>query len=1057
MNTGRAGPVAEPVKLGLSTARTQYQEVTPWAAFREIPDNVLGMAGATGDNAVVAYIEDITSRKGIEAPVEGRMLVMATQTLFDLDKFKQHLSKVDPRAGGEATHANSVHGQGTSNASVGLGRPDLTGQTMIVRREARRADDPVRAHYPVKQSVIRFGDHANHQYEQQSGDTGRATLAGDMLVYPDKRQNAAVPYMASFAAYSDEPEPADVRSYTAEVLNTLSGATQTMLLDDTKWAVDPDDMPAPRDLCDGLITDVHKALKRLAEATGTPYDEVVSGDAVVYFFWNLRDEVCINEHGKLCVDGVPATVRMASSYLPHDSPTRALLSAKAVRMPDPARSTMVFQGDEVCVADHWVTEMVQEGALARVMHKPNGRGSARYVYQGEGFAVESYMQEASDLLNERRPSATVVMHMLGGLAIGEASGYVGGEVMLNAPKHRSCREWAQALDAYGKTNSLKEWLGKDDGRDDHQFTKAFKHLVPDTESGAWLPEEVARVRQGIKDLISMGQENAKLSKEEARDAAKSATAEYRAWDAANPDASHEENSEKNYELHCRAGGFALQTALKQIGYMLTGCGIVHLVTIFSDDIAVNKSKTSILNETPTTIRICETLPRLNVEIMLNRIKQLSDWRAADLAAAAAAAKAAADAAAAEKAEAEQREREAAKALRAAELRKNTKNTLHRMKQLGCAPKYLKGNTEVAFISNAVPGSGQKGELTAATMNRAHAERQLRAGTLVLPKGRAAGKALIFAGADPTAGHLYGHGKGASTEIVLNPDQPQAAPRPKPKARPRARAGPSAPVLDAVEVTDAEPIDAGVPVVHAVEAEAEAEDEPVDQGPELGSLTKWDTDNNFNTVYQVPLDSPGTFIDELSSNIHDNVLLAFTRAVASAPQLQKCFWLDDGGMPIELERDQRAVARIIPVVAHDTLDRDQIYKTTQTRLDDGCTRRVTIYMDVMRIASGIPNGLSKTLADNWLTHKLAHWAALVYVKDLGMRPTSELAKALVGRMLSGADDPVYTVDAHRAERLAKMQFTSTTLDGGLGKRKADDADAGRATRQRRDDAPVVDDI
>ena len=1077
MSVARSGPIAQPVKLGLSTARTQYKEITPWAAFREIPDNVMGMAATTGNNSVVAYIEPIASRKGVEAPVEGRMLVMATQTTFDLQKFKEHLSKVDPRAGGDATHANSVHGQGTSNASIGLGRDDLTGQAMIVRREARSDQDPVRSYYPVKQSVVRFGNHANHQYQQQSGDTGRATLSGDLMVYPDARPSATVPFMGSFVAYSDAPEPPDVRTYTAEVLNALSGPTQSMLLDDTKWAVDPDEMPAPRDLCDSLIKDVHTALKHLADATLVPYEEIASGDAVVYFFWDLRDEVDVID-GKLCVDGIPACERMTNAYLPHHSPTRALLTAKTVRMPDPMTTTMVFQGDTVNCDTHWVSQRMATGNLVRVVHNPNARGPKRFVYEGEGFAVESYTQDASAFLNDRRPDATVVLHMLGGLAVGEASGYMNGEVMLNAPKHRACVKSAHDLDAHGKTNSLKEWLGKDDSNKEHKFSKAFTNLVPDTPSGAWCPDETHRVRRGIKDLVSMGQENAKLSKDEAKDAFHTAQAQWSAWKQANSHATNDEISEKAFELHCRAGGHRLETALKQIAYMLTGCGIVHLVTIFSDDIAVNKPKTTILNETPTTIRICEALPRLNVEIMCRRIQQLSDWRAADLATAKKAAREAKEAAAAQKLADEKREKEAAKALRAAELRKHSKDVLYRMKQLGCAPKYMAGNTEVAFLSNPIPGSGQKGEIIAATMSKAHAERKLRNGTLVLPKGRAAGKALVFAGDDPTEGHLFhGRGRGATTEIIINPVQPPP-PRPKPSARSArsqesSRSG-KATILDAVAVDDDDaPAGEDVPVIDATKVEPEAEQnlehdpehdpEPqADPRPELGTLFKWDDEHASRAEFRVPLDSPPSFVEELTSNAHDHALLAFTRAVALTPQLQKCFANDEGGgMPIGLERDQRAVARVVPVVAVERIDRDGSYKAWCERLSDGCTTRVTIYMDVMRIANGVPNGISKTLVDGWLAHKLAHWTALVYVKALSLKPASEMAKALVGSMLSGPDSVVDVRDPRRRQRVCSMHFVGAVLDTALGKRKASDTNAdahadtgagvgvGRATRPRLD--------
>lgn len=129
-NAERTGAKSEAVQLGLSTAPDDRKHLTAWSSFREIPDNVLGVSATmTADGGpvpVVAYIEDIVTRKGMNEPVPGRMLVMVTQTLFDLEKFKKHLSKIDPRADGQAAHVNSVHGRGTGNATLGLGPPDCS-------------------------------------------------------------------------------------------------------------------------------------------------------------------------------------------------------------------------------------------------------------------------------------------------------------------------------------------------------------------------------------------------------------------------------------------------------------------------------------------------------------------------------------------------------------------------------------------------------------------------------------------------------------------------------------------------------------------------------------------------------------------------------------------------------------------------------------------------------------------------------------------------------------------------------------------------------------------
>ena len=270
------------------------------------------------------------------------------------------------------------------------------------------------------------------------------------------------------------------------------------------------------------------------------------------------------------------------------------------------------------------------------------------------------------------------------------------------------------------------------------------------------PEEMAAVREAIKTLANIHQENKKMSDEQKAAAKQKAQADFAQWTAGHPNADTNARNEKWYEFSCRAGGAALNTALRQIEYMLTGRGIVHMVTIFSHDLGVNRPK-----QDPAPARDARhaghrraAAPPQLFGLMQKRVQQLADWRAADLAAAEAAAKEKADADEAEKRAEEWRRRAADDALHKDMEKKAKAALMSRMLNRGCKPKFVKGGVIVEFVSLPVSGSKHK-EGTVEKRNQADAQRELRAGTFKLTKGRAAGKYLIFAGDDPTKGHLYG--------------------------------------------------------------------------------------------------------------------------------------------------------------------------------------------------------------------------------------------------------------------------------------------------------------
>ena len=1076
-NVERTGAKAEAIRFGLSTAPDDRKHLTTWSSFREIPDNVLGVSATMktdGPVPFVAYIEDIVTRKGMNEPVPGRMLVMVTETLFDFEKFKQHLSKIDPRANGQAAHVNSVHGRGTGNATLGLGPPDCSGQALIIRRAARADDDPIKPLYPVSQTILRSGEHANDQYELQEEDSSRASLPGDFLVYPieGRKRKAKVPYSGSISRCSKLAEPKDVHTYNVEVLNNLAGATQTYL-DNSKWAIDPEDPAPPSDACDGLIQDVHDALHRMAEATDRPFEEVVRADSVIYFFWNLRDEVELID-GVLCVDEKPVHETIVDAYLPYDAPTRRTLTASMFGMPDPLKTTMVFQDVRAEFKEHWLSKKVAIGELVPVVHRPEytDEDAERFVFEeilsgtrmhnGQQWAVETYMEPASKLLTVTKSKATVVLHMGGGLTIGEVTTKLLGD----AEKSKKCLDAAHDMDAHMGRQSLGETLCAEGSSREHKhaFTKAFDEMVTDERT----PEEMAAVREAIKTLANIHQENKKLTDEQKVAAKQKAQTDFAQWSENHPDADTNTRNEKLYEFSCRAGGTALNTALRQIEYMLTGRGIVHMVTIFSHDLGVNRPKTQLLHETPVTRAIADRLPRLNFELMQKRVQQLADWRAADLAAAEAAAKEKADAEEAEKQAEECRRRAADDALHK-DTEKKAKNALmSRMLSRGFKPRFVKHGIMIDFVSAPVPNSRHK-EGTVEQRNQADAERELRAGTFKLNKGRAAGKYLIFDGADPTKGHLYGQRASCTgitpTEIIINPNPPESDAPSSRRKRNRNRGDKAKDTPASVAAAAATSSDASDVVLEAVEVEGDDDDdvptnaEPMSvedevegedvtapstdsEGLHPDPLTKNLSDGS-SFAFRIPTDATDTFLESLGNLSYDAAVLAFIQAVKACPRLLECF--ADSGLRIPTKHDQCTKLHIVPVLTDDKDIFEQL-KGYETSMPDGCTTLVTIYINVLDVASCKPDKLHKELANAWLTTQIVQKVAITAALAQGFQKGKKISKgkdkgkikedtamqpamAFVGVLLGG------TWDAHHAVCKVNIASTSRTASSNHGKRKA----------------------
>lgn len=1008
-------PLAEGVRLGLNTAATQRPEITPQAAAREIPDNLIGIsAGMTRlptsvGVPMVAFVQNITTRKG-ETLKDGRMMTVATQTPFLAETFKRHLSVVEPKANGKLSHQSQVHGMGTSNATIALGHSDCSGQSLIICRTARAAGDPVAlTGYPVKVKALRYGRHANEMYCQETGNTGRATLQGDLMIYPDTRPGGVckVPYVGSFVGYSDEsvPEPETARAFLP-YLNKFSHPTQFSLLDDSKWALDESQPVPASDLCDELLTDVHAALQRLASSSGQSYEDVLASDAVVYFFWDLRDEVQERD-GVILVDGVALHEKMADSYLPHNSPTReVLLSEKKVHMPDPTRTHMTFGANLVDFEEgHWLLQQLAAGELCPVSYE-HGYGKDKRVFLGKDFAVESYTCKPNELLKATDKDSVVVLHMRSGLAVGDKNAYLNGHVVKSTCQD-GCVDAKRALDLYMRRQSLQEWPSKEGGKG-NEFDRNFINLVPHT--APWDDDELKEVKDALAGLIGIYASNAKMGPQTRVAALANAKVQSAAWAADNPTASVLEKAEKDYEFHCRHGGAKLQTALKQVGYMSSGCGIVHMVTVFATDLPVDKSKDSILGETATALRICEELPRRNQAIMQGRYKELADWHAASLAEEEREAREANDRRQREKAERlaqRNADREGARKLKemqaqASKVKEQAFKT-KRMKAIGCCAKWVRGGEEVHFVSQHAI-AGRKDDVVM-VMDPAEAQRQLRAGTLRMSKGRGKGIFFIFKGR-AEKGTLFTEKHGTATEIIVN----QSPPPPPPPPPPTTTTGGG--TLDTGDYPRPPP------------------------EPEYCWLSKT-FESGLEFKFAVPSACcSDAYKAQLIGTAFNPALAAFAAAVESVQRVADCFQ-EGGGMPLVQPSNQLTRLRVVPVVRPDD---GPALPANQHEIVDDSIKVCTVFVDVLTQTGAQTDGnVPKELAIAHLAYKIARSVASAYNR-VTVRKGRVYDDALIGLLLAGSFGSGEMPEPHvvNGSQLSLAEVPVSRL-GKRKQREADEAD------------------
>jgi len=1019
----RTAPVAECVRLGLNTATAQRDEITAKAAMREIPDNLQSLAadmevppGCQGV-PLVANVETAWTRKGDAEPREVELITFYLETEFASDAFKRHLVVVDPRHDGQQSHLAQVHGMGTSNAAIGLGPADCSGQCLILSRVARAADDPVRSCYPVRMSALRYGAHANDVYYAENGKTGRATVQGDLMVYPDPRPDAKCPYAAAFVGYDEKnavAEPTSAATFKP-YLNTFAEATQNSLLDDSKWALDPDPSVSggPADLCDSLLDDVHDNLRRVAELTGRTYEAVLGTSCVIYKFWGLRDEIR-QISGAICVDGTPFHQALADAYLPYNSPTRAVVREQlGVRMPDPTRAHMVF-GDQVVdfKNGHWLQRALAMGTLSPVCFGSNfGHGPKGRVWLSENktLAVEAYMAMPCELFKEGVKDSSVAVHMCSGLAIGGRGDYANGRVVRTVLQER-ITEGTRKLIGLFKQGSFKSWSSAL-----HQY---LGDLVPHTK--AWTLEEAKMLGEAFKDLSDLYESNAKhCATQAAKAAAKAkASAEYDAWLAGAPDSTPFERSWHKFEAFCRAGGNEFKTAISQIGYLIAGCGIHYVVTVLDPDLPVDKSKTTILGEAAASIELCEALPRLNAMVLLRLCNVVKGWKEAELA----------ERERVEREAREQRQREAA--LRAARIaqgalalgreeeqgrKKQAAKDQHakvsRMSNLGCCPQRIQGNqTTIKFVALVWQPDGRKRTETVAIMDKETALSQLRAGALKITQGPGQGRYFIFKG-HPAAGELFNSRGGVETEVVENHSPPPAPPPPPPAAPPALMPPPSV-------------------------ASAVAPPAPAPAEPQYGWLTKRLSDGT-EFAFAVPLAScTNEYAMQLVGTAFDPKIEAFVSGVRAHPDIEACFTREEGWLALMQPGGVPTQLRIVPVIR--PADGSRMPAAWSERGSDGIAQIWTVYMNVEREAHQNVTANSKVpeeMREAFMGYKIARAAVKAYLTAVGggVAPDRNYEDAVVGLLLSGSFNSALFPVAHKVvgANLDQRGVAASCL----GKRKA----------------------
>ena len=1005
------------MRLGVYTANQEHAELPPQAAMRELPENAMSIAAKLPADAppvgYCAYIKDVIVRKSGEPNDKpDRMLVSILQTKYKDNDWDETTKIFNPKPCDERSHDASKHGKGTINAAIGAARSGRTSQCVMFRLKARGVDGRSRGSYPFDVTLHRFGKHADVMHaEQNGGEEARATIPGKLLIREDKRAGANCTWSATFVD-EDQVEPTNQGEYI-KLVKRRQSATEDYLLDDSPWGLG-DDTLLGLDLCDGLVGEIEKALDNLAAKVGQTPTVVRERDCVIYFSWDLRDEIAMDDTGAILVAGEALHTTLANTWLPSDSPTRDYLKGLDKPMMDPHRVLMHVGNHQVEWSEHWVTQAVADGKLVPVSYA-QGQGQdnrVRVVDVADGIVcIESYTVADDALLTCGVEEPIVQVHTDSGLAIGNRNDFMQTRVAKDA------RELQNKLDATNrfftnvmKPNSFTNW-SKHAGNFErgNKFNDGLDSMLP--EGHGWTDGERAEFKQALHaSRVLYGGGEASASANSAADAA---------W--ANRDQS---DGVGMYEFYCRLEKPCLksQTALSHIGYMLTGRNIVHIITILDKGLQLDKSKMCIIDNPPAMLAIAATLPRLNKEIVVSKINQLSEWKQATLdaaAAARAAARAAKDAAdAAERAQRDA-DRAAAKRLAAREAadqaQKEQNAKMNRMRVAGCCPKKV-GN-QVSFKS---------GTAFFMTMDIKTADAQLRAGTLLLTGGNSQGKYAMY---DPriTRTRLFKPTGGApDTEIVINPQPPPpaAAAAPPPAAAPPAR---PAPALRAQPPR-------GVRLVA-----------PAAPSPPLVPIPFKFTDGS-DFAFMVPSDASPAFLGELQNGTHNNTVAFFSSAVRGTPRIMECID-SEGGLP--LKRDNKKYAlRIVPVLLDQAVDFEATFPTKL--VVSGDVMVVTWFANVASLSTRMPVALSDEMRLACLGCEINYTAARGYACVIVDPPHAgdpiaanqnayDLTMALLGRMaMTKWQTPA---DAQG------IQVASRAIPAALGKRRAPNAPEEEPPAQR----------
>jgi len=291
------------------------------------------------------------------------------------------------------------------------------------------------------------------------------------------------------------------------------------------------------------------------------------------------------------------------------------------------------------------------------------------------------------------------------------------------------------------------------------------------------------------------------------------------------------------------------------------------------------------------------------------------------------------------------------------------------------------------------------------MDPAEAQRQLRAGTLRMSKGRGKGIFFIFKGR-AEKGTLFTEKHGTATEIIVN----QSPPPPPPPPPPTTTTGGG--TLDTGDYPRPPP------------------------EPENCWLSKT-FESGLEFKFAVPSACcSDAYKAQLIGTAFNPALAAFAAAVESVQRVADCFQ-EGGGMPLVQPSNQLTRLRVVPVVRPDD---GPALPANQHEIVDDSIKVCTVFVDVLTQTGAQTDGnVPKELAIAHLAYKIARSVASAYNR-VTVRKGRVYDDALIGLLLAGSFGSGEMPEPHvvNGSQLSLVEVPVSRL-GKRKQREADEAD------------------